>query len=56
VWFDKLTTNEINHLPFVLSSSKDLFRASLTRADDPACSDPHKTGKHLPIPGWSCEL
>ncbi|MBS1147640.1 MAG: hypothetical protein H6R08_1816, partial [Proteobacteria bacterium] len=29
VWFDKLTTNEINHLPFVLSLSKDLFSVSL---------------------------
>ncbi|HYE36312.1 hypothetical protein [Methylocaldum sp.] len=27
--FDKLTTNEINRLPFVLSLSKDLIRASL---------------------------
>jgi hypothetical protein len=30
MWFDRLTTNEINYLPFVLSLSKDLFRASLT--------------------------
>ena len=26
---DKLTTNGINRLPFILSLSKDLFRASL---------------------------
>jgi Arc/MetJ family transcription regulator len=29
MWFDKLTTNEINNLPFVLSLSKDLIRGSL---------------------------
>jgi len=29
-WFDKLTTNEINKLPFILSLSKDLISASLT--------------------------
>ena len=29
MWFDKLTTNEINYLPFVLSLSKDLFSVSL---------------------------
>jgi hypothetical protein len=29
-WFDKLTTNEINNLPFILSLSKDLISASLT--------------------------
>jgi hypothetical protein len=33
VWFDKLTTNEINYLPFVLGSSKDLLRASLGQAE-----------------------
>ena len=30
MWFDKLTTNGINKLPFVLSLSKDLIRGSLT--------------------------
>ena len=29
MWFDKLTTNETNYLPFVLSLSKDLFSVSL---------------------------
>ena len=31
MWFDKLTTNEINYLPFVLSLSKDLFSICLSR-------------------------
>ncbi len=30
MWFDKLTTNGINKLPFVLSLSKDLIGVSLT--------------------------
>ena len=29
MWFDKLTTNGINKLPFVLSLSKDLIGVSL---------------------------
>jgi hypothetical protein len=29
MWFDKLTTNGINKLPFVLSLSKDLIRPFL---------------------------
>jgi len=29
VWFDRLTTNEINQLPFVLGLSKDLLSVSL---------------------------
>jgi hypothetical protein len=29
-WFDKLTTNGNNRLPFVLSLSKDLISAFLT--------------------------
>ena len=33
-WFDKLTTNGINNLPFVLSLSKDLFSVSLTNQQD----------------------
>jgi len=29
MWFDKLTTNGIKHIPFVLSLSKDLISVSL---------------------------
>jgi hypothetical protein len=29
VWFDQLTMNEINHLPFILNWSKNLFSVSL---------------------------
>ena len=32
MWFDKLTTNGIHKLPFVLSLSKDLIRGSLALA------------------------
>ena len=32
MWFDKLTTNGINKLPFVLSLSKDLIGVSLRLA------------------------
>ena len=28
MWFDKLTTNGVNKLPFVLSLSKDLIKGS----------------------------
>ncbi len=31
MWFDKLTTNGFNKLPFVLSLSKDLIGGSLGR-------------------------
>ena len=33
MWFDKLTTNGINKLPFVLSLSKDLIGVSLRLAE-----------------------
>ena len=33
-WFDKLTTNEISELPFVLSLSKDLIKGSLNYRHD----------------------
>jgi hypothetical protein len=29
MWFDKLNTNGLNELPFVLSPSKDLFSITL---------------------------
>jgi len=35
MWFDKLTTNGFKKLPFVLSPSKDLIRASLIHYQKP---------------------
>ena len=44
MWFDKLTTNGINKLPFVLSLSKDLIRGSLSTISVRARS------RHFPPP------
>jgi hypothetical protein len=32
-WFDRLTTNGIKHLPFILSLSKDVFSGSLGKRE-----------------------